>query len=83
MNPGDLLRGARMDYGSTDAAGSRVHHFHLTQDDLAERWRISPRTLEAWRWRGLGPGHVKIGGRVRYLLDNVLAYEAAQRRGGQ
>jgi hypothetical protein len=24
----------------------------LTQDELAERWRISPRTLEQWRWLG-------------------------------
>ena len=52
---------------------------HLTQFELAERWRISPRTLERWRWLRLGPQYVKIGGRVVYLLSDVEAYEAAKR----
>ena len=52
---------------------------HLTQLDLARRWRISPRTLERWRWLGQGPCFLKIGGRVAYRLEDVLAYEAAQR----
>ncbi len=34
----------------------------MTQDELAERWRISPRTLKQWRWRGIGPRYLKIGG---------------------
>ena len=25
---------------------------HLEQKELAERWRMSPRTLEQWRWQG-------------------------------
>lgn len=48
----------------------------LTQDELAARWRVSPRTLEQWRWRGIGPRHLKIGGRVIYPLDEVEAFEA-------
>jgi hypothetical protein len=56
---------------------------HLDQHDLAQRWRLSPRTLERWRWRKLGPAYIKIGGRVVYMIHDVLAYEAAQRRGGQ
>jgi transcriptional regulator GlxA family with amidase domain len=55
----------------------------LTQTQLAERWNISPRTLERWRWTKTGPSYVKIGGRVRYLLTDVEAYEAQQRRGGR
>jgi hypothetical protein len=55
----------------------------LDQNDLADRWRISPKTLERWRWLKTGPVYMKIGGRVLYLLEDVLAYEAAQRRGGQ
>jgi hypothetical protein len=27
---------------------------HLDQKHLAERWLISPRTLEQWRWQGRG-----------------------------
>ena len=53
---------------------------HLQQVDLARRWRLSPRTLERWRWHGIGPRYLKIGGRVVYRLEDVQAYEAAQTR---
>jgi len=52
----------------------------LTQIDLARRWTISPRTLERWRWVGEGPVYMKIGGRVVYRLDDILAFEQAQLR---
>ena len=35
---------------------------HLSQIDLANRWRMSPRTLERWRFTGEGPQFIKIGG---------------------
>jgi hypothetical protein len=47
----------------------------LTQDELAKRWRISPRTLEQWRWLGKGPRYLKIGARVLYDDEEVAAYE--------
>lgn len=53
---------------------------HLNQVDLADRWTISPRTLERWRWTGEGPQFIKLGGRVVYRLDDVEAYEAQQLR---
>lgn len=53
---------------------------HLHQTDLARRWRISPRTLERWRWLGQGPRYLKIGGRVVYRAEDVEAYEAEQAR---
>lgn len=53
---------------------------HLHQADLARRWRISPRTLERWRWQGLGPRHLKIGGRVIYKVSEVEAFEEASVR---
>ena len=52
---------------------------HLTQVELAERWRISPRTLERWRWLRLGQQYLKIGGRVVYSLEDVQSFEAAKR----
>jgi hypothetical protein len=52
----------------------------LTQTDLARRWTISPRTLERWRWVGENPVYMKIGGRVVYRLDDILAFEQAQLR---
>jgi hypothetical protein len=60
--------------------GVVVHHLH--QIELADRWRISPRTLERWRWLQQGPAYLKIGGRVAYRLEDVEAYEAAQWRDG-
>ncbi len=53
---------------------------HLDQTELSRRWRISPRTLEQWRWRKIGPRYLKVGGRVLYRLGDVKEYEAARRR---
>ncbi|MFH5926910.1 helix-turn-helix transcriptional regulator [Roseomonas xinghualingensis] len=53
---------------------------HIGQHELAQRWCISPRTLERWRWIGEGPAFLKIGARVAYRLEDVEAYEAEQRR---
>ena len=39
---------------------------YLTQAALAKRWKVSPRTLERWRWLGRGPQYMKVGGKVRY-----------------
>ena len=55
---------------------------HLTQVELSRRWRVSPRTLERWRWSGQGPHYLKIGGRVVYRLEDVEAYESEQARTG-
>ena len=49
---------------------------HLSQLDLARRWAMSPRTLERWRWTGEGPRYLKVGKRIVYRLDDVLAFEA-------
>jgi hypothetical protein len=50
---------------------------HLDQKTLAERWLISPRTLDQWRWQGRGPRFLKIGGRVVYRLSDIEAFELA------
>ena len=50
----------------------------FTQEQLAERWHLSPRTLEQWRWLGKGPRFLKIGGRVLYDEDLVEDYEDGQ-----
>ena len=49
----------------------------MNQTELAARWKISPRTLERWRWIGDGPGFLKIGGRVIYRIEDVEAFERA------
>jgi hypothetical protein len=52
---------------------------HLNQIELARRWRISPRTLERWRWLRQGPQYLKIGERVVYRLEDVETFEAEKR----
>ena len=53
---------------------------HLNQTELARRWKLSPRTLERWRWQRLGPVYLKLGGRVAYRIQDVEAFEAEQLR---
>ena len=52
---------------------------HLTQNELALRWRVSPRSLERWRWLRIGPSFHKIGGRVTYKLTDVEDFERRRR----
>jgi hypothetical protein len=60
-------------------AGSPPDLRHFNQVQLARRWSLSPRTLERWRWLKQGPDFLKIGGRVVYRIEDVEAFEAAQR----
>lgn len=53
---------------------------HLNQVELSRRWKLSPRTLERWRWLKQGPDYLKVGGRIVYRLEDIEAYEAAQHR---
>jgi hypothetical protein len=53
---------------------------HLTQTELAQRWRISPRTLERWRWLRQGPLYLKIGDRVVYRIEDIQTFEDEKRK---
>jgi hypothetical protein len=55
---------------------------HLNQVELSRRWRLSPRTLERWRWEGVGPSFLKVGGRVLYRLGDIEAFEAEKLHSG-
>ena len=61
------------------AQADTVHSIrHLNQIDLSRRWSLSPRTLERWRWLGVGPRYLKIVGRVVYRLEDIEEFEAQQ-----
>ena len=47
----------------------------LTEADLASRWAMSPKTLQRWRMTGTGPTYLKLGKRVSYPLNAVIAFE--------
>ena len=56
---------------------------HLNQVELSRRWKISPRTLERWRWLGHGPRYLKVVGRVVYRLEDIEEYEAKKLHHGE
>lgn len=55
-------------------------HGCLNERELADRWGLSPRTLQRWRVEGRGPSYLKLGGRISYRLSDIEAYEERQLR---
>ncbi len=47
----------------------------LNENELAQRWGISPKTLQRWRCEGRGPKYLKLSKRVSYPLEGVLDFE--------
>ena len=47
----------------------------MTQEEVAFRWKISEATLERDRSLKQGVRYLKIGGLIRYRLQDVLDYE--------
>jgi hypothetical protein len=68
--------------GESPSSLDLVVSSHLIQVELAQRWRISPRTLERWRCAGTGPAWLQLNGRVLYRIEDVLAFERSRRRLG-
>jgi hypothetical protein len=54
---------------------SNQQQLYFSEKSLAKRWDISYRTLQKWRWQGIGPPYIKIGGHVRYFLENIKNFE--------
>jgi predicted DNA-binding transcriptional regulator AlpA len=50
---------------------------YLTQQEVADHLRLSPRTLERHRLTGTGPKFVKIGRRVVYRRQDIEAWAGA------
>jgi len=44
-------------------------------DELAQRWGVSKKTIDNRRYRGQGPNYFKIGGKIKYDLDDVKRME--------
>lgn len=52
-----------------------MHYPILLETELANRWKLSIKTLRAWRQRNVGPRWYTLGRHVRYHVADVLAYE--------
>ncbi len=47
----------------------------LSGRELAERWKLSTKTLDKWRNTGDGPPYMKFGRVVRYRIEDVIKFE--------
>src|ERR1700693_4638502 len=47
----------------------------LSENELAQRWGVSPKTLQRWRSEGRGPRYLKLSKRVTYPLVEIRTYE--------
>jgi hypothetical protein len=52
----------------------------LSRQELADRYKVPPKTPADWASRGLGPKYALIGKHARYRLSDVIAWEATQLR---
>ena len=52
-----------------------MHYPILLETELANRWKLSVKTLRTWRQRNVGPRWYTLGRHVRYHVADVLAYE--------
>jgi len=46
----------------------------INEVELAERWNLSPKTLQRWRSEGRGPRFMKMSKRVVYPMDEILDF---------
>ena len=54
-----------------------MHYPVMTERQVAFRWKISEATLERDRSLKQGCRYLKIGGSIRYKMQDVLEYEDA------
>ena len=47
----------------------------INENELAQRWGLSPKTLQRWRSEGRGPRYLKLSKRVSYPLESVIEFE--------
>lgn len=52
----------------------------FTEEQVAQRWSLSRKTLQAWRLNGGGPKFVKMGKSVRYLGSDLTTFEEANKK---
>lgn len=43
----------------------------LTESEAAQYLSLMPKTLARWRWAGQGPTFLKIGGAIRYQVEDL------------
>jgi hypothetical protein len=47
----------------------------LDTKQLADRWRRSPRTIEGWRNKKIGPDYLNLNGKIVYDIEEIIKAE--------
>ena len=71
----------------TDKNPSLAQEFNLpettpfwNESQLAQRWKLSLKTLQRWRSEGIGPVFVKMRSSVFYPIGEIILFEHSRRR---
>lgn len=62
---------------------SRAEDGLVPESALAARYGKTIRALQRWRAKGYGPTYMRIGGSIFYLHEDIEAFEARMRQGGE
>lgn len=52
----------------------------LTTKEAAAFLRVHPGTMSNWRYKGVGPSYVKIGGKIFYFQEDLENFETRIQR---
>ena len=52
----------------------------LNEKQAAKHLNVSEKTMQYWRWKGVGPAYIKFGQAVRYDPLKIQEYLDAQSR---
>jgi predicted DNA-binding transcriptional regulator AlpA len=55
----------------------------LSDSDLADRWKVSKRTIQRWRADNRLPQPFKVGRKALYPLDVISAFEMVRPASGE
>lgn len=61
-----------MTFPTSDASVTSAQDL-LVPQEVADIFRVEVETLAKWRWKKIGPPHIKIGRMVRYPRAGVIA----------
>ena len=72
----------------TDKNPSPLQEFNLPETtpfwnerQLAQRWKLSLKTLQRWRSEGIGPVFVKMRSSVFYPIGEIILFEHSRKIG--
>jgi DNA-binding transcriptional MerR regulator len=55
----------------------------MNQQDVAKMLKVSTKTLEYWRCKGIGPKFIKVGKLARYLESDLREFIMKLSQGGK